>query len=284
METFEVDQYIQNPTHPLTVAVIGAGATGSLVMTKLARMNVAYNSLRENSLAVCHYERDLVEHHNLGKQLFMPAEIGMGKAAATVTRLNRFFSFGWNAKLSFIEADDELAYNIVISCTDTVESRRAIQKAIYNGKNRNTGEEGKFLYWIDCGNAAYTGNVIMTDLDQLPSIFDLHPDLEKHEKKQEPSCSLAESLSRQSLFVNDYTADIAALLFWELITKKQMNWYGAYFNINTLKIQKLMYEQSKIQAAKERGRNYQNKRKQKDSKAVGRTSTGRIRRRSLRSE
>ena len=39
------DRYLLNPRHPVTVFVIGAGGTGSQVITNLARMNMALQAL-----------------------------------------------------------------------------------------------------------------------------------------------------------------------------------------------------------------------------------------------
>ena len=39
------DRYLLNPRHPVTVFVIGAGGTGSQVITNLARMSMALQAL-----------------------------------------------------------------------------------------------------------------------------------------------------------------------------------------------------------------------------------------------
>ena len=38
-----IDNYLVNPTNPITVNLIGAGETGSQMLTTLARMNQAMN-------------------------------------------------------------------------------------------------------------------------------------------------------------------------------------------------------------------------------------------------
>ena len=40
------DRYLLNPRHPVTVFVIGAGGTGSQVITNLARMSMALQASR----------------------------------------------------------------------------------------------------------------------------------------------------------------------------------------------------------------------------------------------
>ena len=46
------DHYLLSPHHPVTVFVIGAGGTGSQVVTNLARMNKALQSLGHVGLHV----------------------------------------------------------------------------------------------------------------------------------------------------------------------------------------------------------------------------------------
>ena len=46
------DQYLLNPYHPVTVFVIGAGGTGSQVVTGLARMGMALQALGHPGLHV----------------------------------------------------------------------------------------------------------------------------------------------------------------------------------------------------------------------------------------
>jgi PRTRC genetic system ThiF family protein len=85
------DSYLVNPTNPVTVNLIGAGGTGSQMLTSLARMNQAMLALDYPGLIVTVYDDDTVSPANLGRQLFAEAEIGLHKSAALVNRINRFF-------------------------------------------------------------------------------------------------------------------------------------------------------------------------------------------------
>ena len=85
------DRYLLNPYHPVTVFVIGAGGTGSQVATGLARISVALQALGHPGLHVTVFDPDTVTEANIGRQLFSGSELGLNKAAALVTRINRFF-------------------------------------------------------------------------------------------------------------------------------------------------------------------------------------------------
>lgn len=92
------DRYLLNPHHPVTVFVIGAGGTGSQVATNLARMSIALQALGHPGLHLTVFDPDTVTEANIGRQLFSESELGLNKAVALVTRINRFFGFSWEAK------------------------------------------------------------------------------------------------------------------------------------------------------------------------------------------
>ena len=55
------DRYLLNPRHPVTVFVIGAGGTGSQVITNLARMSMALQALGHPGLHVTVFD-SVVNH------------------------------------------------------------------------------------------------------------------------------------------------------------------------------------------------------------------------------
>ena len=92
------DRYLLNPRHPVTVFVIGAGGTGSQVITNLARMSMALQALGHPGLHVTVFDPDTVSQANIGRQLFSETELGLNKAVSLVTRINRFFGYAWTAE------------------------------------------------------------------------------------------------------------------------------------------------------------------------------------------
>ena len=123
------DRYLLNPYHPVTVFVIGAGGTGSQVATGLARMSVALQALGHPGLHVTVFDPDTVTEANIGRQLFSGSELGLNKATALVTRINRFFGFSWEAKgqryplKASADREEPALANIIVTCTDNIRSR-----------------------------------------------------------------------------------------------------------------------------------------------------------------
>src|SRR5688572_1782483 len=92
-----IDNCLINPTNPVLINLIGAGGTGSQVLTALARINQSLTSLQHPGLIVRVYDNDEITEANLGRQLFGASEIGLNKAVALINRLNRFFGTNWKA-------------------------------------------------------------------------------------------------------------------------------------------------------------------------------------------
>ena len=127
-----IDNYLINPQHPVTVNLIGAGGTGSQVLTCLARLDTALRGLGHPGLFVTLYDSDIVTEANIGRQLFSPSDIGLNKAQCLVTRMNNFFGNDWKAVPDIYPAAlkdarrDNLA-NIMITCTDNKVPSRPLE-------------------------------------------------------------------------------------------------------------------------------------------------------------
>ena len=62
-------------------------------------------------------------------------------------------------------------------------------------------------------------------------------DLKKvNEKDSGPSCSLAEALNKQDLFINSTLAQIGMALMWKMFTKGVLDTQGAFLNLETMKV------------------------------------------------
>ncbi len=71
-------------------------------------------------------------------------------------------------------------------------------------------------------------------MDSLPTVIDLFPDIKKFEKAEDPSCSLAEALGRQDLFINSILAQYGAQLLWRMFRELRIEYHGLFLNLDTL--------------------------------------------------
>lgn len=125
------------------------------------------------------------------------------------------------------------------------------------------------LYWLDLGNGKTSGQAILgnwevlpqpklaykskaTDehcikatpeqkaeprdwVGRLPTVLDVYGDLREYESKelQGPSCSLAEALNHQDLFINPAIATLGGALLWKLLRQEVLTEHGGFVNLGS---------------------------------------------------
>lgn len=146
-------------------------------------------------------------------------------AEALVNRCNLGFALNWKAhpeRYRFTRS-----FDILIACADSRKSR----KEIFQTLPKKNGP-----YVLDGGVLATCGQVIIGNgsrelpypYAELPTLIDT-----KVEEQNLPSCSLAESLSVQELFVNQWLATAELELIWRLFRKGGLDYRGFYINLDT---------------------------------------------------
>ena len=247
------DNALINPTNPITVNLIGAGGTGSQVLTALARMNHALSELNHAGLSVRLWDDDVISEANLGRQLFAESELGLHKSVALINRTNRFFGTNWKAETQKFEKDDlerlqsNMQSNIYISCVDSVKSRFYIAEILNELKMDKSYYRNQCKYWMDFGNSQFTGQVLLSTIgnikqpnsenyetvENLPFITEEFGELLKISETEDdtPSCSLAEALEKQDLFINSVLAQMGSSLLWSLFRNGLIENRGFFLNL-----------------------------------------------------
>jgi len=241
--------YISNPQHPTTIALIGCGGTGSLLLSRLARLDYALRQLEHPGLHVSVYDGDIVEEHNVGRQNFTPTDIGKNKALCLVEKINMTFGLHWDAYGYFVNSESLPSANIIVSAVDNAALRMILHQATQNHKNRRL-DYNSCLYWLDTGNGKDFGQVVLSTVGEieqpkkskyktvakLPTIVDMYGDLTQYDNKETQgmdSCSFAESIKKQDLFINDSIAVGATTLLWKLFTAFHLDNHGCMINQKT---------------------------------------------------
>lgn len=253
--------YLINPTNTITVNLIGAGGTGSRMLTELARMNHSLITLGHAGLQVNLFDNDVVTEANQGRQLFADAEVGLPKAVALINRTNRFFGTNWKAVTEQFSTANLKSLpnggraNIYISCVDTVFARFDIADFLQDCIGHSTFERAQSLYWLDIGNVQNTGQAILSTIGEikqpnsnlyrtvsnLPMVTDEFKELlEAQTDNNEPSCSLAEALEKQDLFINSALANMGASLLWKLFREGMTSQRGFFLNLANFRSEPIM--------------------------------------------
>lgn len=249
------EQYFLSPEHPITVKVIGCGGSGSQMLQALARINVSLIALGHPGIIAQAWDPDKVSEANLGRQLFSKADMDQYKAKILVERINRFYGFNWQSfpmKWDEQSFNDKCFSNLMISCVDNVEAREKIQWIKEASHNRPEPFSVP-VYWLDLGNSHTSGQVVLGTFGEvkqpkrskntvktLPTILDLFPDLKKFDKPNVPSCSLAEALGKQDLFINSILAQYGAQLIWKMFRNLKLEYHGLFVNLENLSTNPIM--------------------------------------------
>ncbi len=249
MRLHKIHNYLLDPPHKVTVALIGCGGTGSQVLSILARMNLSMVALGHAGLHVVAYDDDKISEANIGRQLFSASEIGSYKSVSLITRFNRFYGTNWRASVERFgdknESHHGLKHNIYITCVDDFKTRLNLGKLFK--KTHSGHHDTEKLYWLDFGNTNNTGQAILgtlfvdnRDEEDEPAIllpcFDEWASLYAAPKPSPntPSCSLAEALEKQDLLINSSIANAGMQLLWRLFREGQTPYRGVIINLETL--------------------------------------------------
>jgi PRTRC genetic system ThiF family protein len=252
-----VDSYLHSPGNPILVNLIGAGGNGSQMLSSLARINHALLAFGHPGLFVRLFDADIVTEANLGRQLFSEADTGRNKAVTLINRFNRFFGTNWKAmpfhynKGNLSRMDEQQYANLTISCVDNADTRFEIADILTGGKDCRHNAY-KPLYWIDFGNGRDTGQMIIATInpvkqprskkfqtaDTLPLItVEFKTLLKKAKNDTTPSCSLAEALAQQDLFVNSALVQTGSSLIRRMFSEGLLRYRGFFQNLCDLKTQ-----------------------------------------------
>lgn len=224
------------------LTLVGCGGTGSFLALHMARL--AWHARREAGLALhlTFVDPDLVEEKNIGRQNFIPAEIGQPKARALATRYS--LAFGLSIHY-FVEAlhpghvNRQHRYrdgwlHLIAGCVDNVAARNDIAEIcdLWGGR----------LWWLDCGNHDHAGQVALGNSTvETPEISPLgfcsalplpsiqHPELVEGDTMP---ISCADAVD-QSLMINQAVAGWAAGYLYRLIVARDLDMYTTYFDLAT---------------------------------------------------
>ncbi|MBD0788228.1 PRTRC system ThiF family protein [Vibrio sp. Y2-5] len=219
----------------VTVALIGAGGTGSFLAAELVTLKHVMEIFSpESSLNVTVFDGGVVTEANCIRQNFYKSQIGMNKAAATAWTTNNLHGCNFQAIERNATADELSNFDLIITCVDIPSIRYQIHQKTKN-KYRN-------IIWLDTGNNDTAGQIILGELANgtnseklLPTVCDLYDFSEQSDEQgNKKSCSAMESLSKQNLGVNATSARHAAQLLTNLFTKGYIEYHGTYFNTEDL--------------------------------------------------
>jgi len=219
----------------IRVLLIGVGGSGSLLATDLARLQLALEETNHlGGMEVTVIDDDTVSNANVGRQSFYAGDVGRDKAEVVVSRINTAYGFNWHAIPALFTTKGIGSYDLVISCVDSAAARRVIAKSF---------DHSCPAYWLDLGNKAHVGQCVLGQPKashakswdmRLPTVMDLYPDLLNDAVPEDntPSCSLAEALEKQGLFINRAMALFGLNMVERLIRTGSLDYSAVFVDLN----------------------------------------------------
>jgi len=245
-------------TRRVKVCLVGVGGSGSQVLSGLARLHLSLRSLgHPGGLDVTVFDADTVSTSNVGRQLFYQTDVGLNKAVVLVHRVNIAFGLNWVAmpeRFGRGMAARITAPDILISCVDTAAARREISEVL-DGVHQHT-------YWLDLGNSAYKGQVVLGEPRiygdrrnrsknnlRLPTVTELFSELLDPTIPEDdtPTCSLAEALEHQELFICQSVATHALQMLWSLFRYGGLDFSAQFINLRSGIVTPLLIDPEKWQ-------------------------------------
>lgn len=251
-----IDNYLINPQHPVTVNLIGAGGTGSQVLTGLARLDVTLRALGHPGLFVTLYDPDIVTEANIGRQVVRVFRHGTEQGAMPYYPYQQLLRKRLKAVPDIFPAmmknacRDNMA-NITITCTDTIKSRLDLWNILKAVQIPDYRDYTTPLYWMDFGNTQTSGQVVLgtvpkkikqpaSQLYETVGSLKVITRLVKYARVKEedsgPSCSLAEALEKQDLFINSTLAQLGCNILWKMFRNGMIEHHGLFLNLGTMKV------------------------------------------------
>ncbi len=250
-----IDSDLLNPTNPVRIHVIGAGGTGSKVLTALVEMNHSLMALGHAGFSVRLWDDDKVTEANIGRQRFASCEVGLYKSVALINRANRWEGTNWKAETKKFSWERENHYpenveaDIYISCVDSVKARFEIAEMLTSKRKHNSN----LRYLLDFGNSKNSGQALLSTIGSvrqpvsqkyetvanLPLITEEFGELLKQSETEDdtPSCSLAEALEKQDLFINGALAQLGCSLLWGMFRNGLIEYRGFFLNLKDFRSQ-----------------------------------------------
>jgi PRTRC genetic system ThiF family protein len=226
--------------HPVQIAVIGCGGTGSQLLPGLVTLHKTLMALgHPHGLHVAVWDADAVSPTNCIRQNFFDVDVGRNKAEIMINRLNVAHAGSgvrWTAvPRHFTGTDSPMAPSgmtrFIIGCVDTKASRAAIDQVVRASLGTT--------YWLDLGNAADNGQFVvgqwgrevLKSRERLPLVTELFPEIVTGEDDNAPSCSAVQSIQRQGVVTNRFAATLALAWLDEALRHGKVGYCGAFFNL-----------------------------------------------------
>ena len=242
-------------TRIIQIDLVGCGGTGSYLAPRLADIATLLIG-QGKEVRLRFIDPDRVEARNIPRQGFVKAEISLFKADALAYRYSLARGIEIAAlPTTFADALQAGQYRyhsnilwLIVGCVDNAAARQSIHDAIVHTAPDPFQSYYPAIWWLDCGNERYTGQVLLgntADPAHLTRAFELpdycaalplpslqHPELLVPQSSAplptHRSCAERLLADEQSLLINHRVAIEAADMIAQLLLTRSLRRYATY--------------------------------------------------------
>jgi len=238
-------------THIQTVTIVGLGGTGAQVARSVARMVYDMKQARLHTPQIVLIDPDRVEHKNVGRQLYVEADVGQPKAYVLMRRFNMALGLDILAIDQPVSAERHFDRwgGLIVGAVDNHLARRELAKAkgtvwVDTGNHfnagqvviGNTGDQETMLRYIDgqSGKYAYLPNAGLL----FPALLQPEPE-NKPQPEPQRSCAELIAAREQDLLTNDWMAVAAAQYVYRLLHRQPITSFVSYISTDGMSVRSL---------------------------------------------
>jgi len=230
-------------TYIKTVTIVGVGGTGAQAARIVGRIAYDMQRSRRHAPQIVLIDPDPIEEKNIGRQLFSPSLLGKNKAEYVGRMLN--LALGLEVRWIPEPVDplrhfDPSGSNLVISCVDNHEARKAIHQVsgcgIYAGNHADAGQvcigncddPDLMRRYLDGKDGKYP--YLPKEGLLFPELLEPEPKVERSTPAPDASCAEQVMTGEQSLLVNDFMAAIVGQYVYGLLYRQPIRSFLSYIS------------------------------------------------------
>lgn len=232
--------------------IVGVGGTGSSLAHITARILWQRRQMGQSVPLLHLVDPDVVEEKNVGRQHFLPLDIGLHKAEITARRLSLLYGLPilWSNE-TFDAAKHLQRGTILVGCVDNHIARQTLVNAAEGVTYLDVGNARTYGQVV-CGSTASVDRVMSSitqmESDQqytrrdhyypcqhLPNIALLYPELlEPEPPTVQPDLSCAELVmaEEQHLLINDALAMVCSSYLYKLINRQPLTTFMSQVDLH----------------------------------------------------
>jgi PRTRC genetic system ThiF family protein len=235
-----------------SVTIVGIGGTGAQVTRIVGRIVYDMQRSRKHTPQIVLIDPDTVEEKNVGRQLFSPSMLGKNKAESVGKMLNLALGLDVRWIPDFVDPVrhfERYGSNLVISCVDNHEARKAIHQIngviLGGGNHENSGQicigncddPEQMRHNLDGRDGKYA--YLPKEGLLFPELLEPEPTSKRPTVMTNASCAELVASGDQSLLINDWMASVMGSYIYKLLYRQPITSFLTFLNADSMTVRSL---------------------------------------------